>query len=141
MIDCGVKCTKDAPQNIGGETMLQEVKVYTDLIGKTFTNVWVTQDMEQMRFENAEECYMFYHDLDYSETVEISQIDGNLSDLIGSPIKMAESVETKVQESGFAWGSETHTFYRFATSKGYVTVRWVGESNGYYSESVDFKRL
>lgn len=41
-------------------------------------------------------------------------------------------------EPGDEWDSHTWTFYRFVTMLGTVTVRWLGESNGYYSESVDF---
>ena len=32
-------------------------------------------------------------------------------------------------------------WYKFGTIKGYVTVRWYGESNGYYSEEVNFERV
>jgi len=38
------------------------------------------------------------------------------------------------QDDSFTW-----TFYNFQTAKGHVTIRWYGESNGYYSESVEFE--
>ena len=74
----------------------------------------------------------------------IEDIVGDLSDLVESPILMAEEatnannenpegVPQKLYQESFTW-----TFYKLATVKGYVTVRWYGESNGYYSESVDW---
>lgn len=80
------------------------------------------------------EVFLFYHVQDCCEDVRIDQIDGNLDDLIGNPLLMAEET---TQLGDTDWGTETWTFYKFATVKGYVTVRWKGESNGYYSESVD----
>ena len=75
---------------------------------------------------------------DCCESVTIVDVVGNISALIGSPLLMADestSDQANASESG------TWTFYKFATIKGYVDIRWLGESNGYYSESVDFERL
>ncbi len=73
-------------------------------------------------------------------------IVGDLSDLIGVPLLMAEEVtnEQDVNPDGVEipdfQDSFTWTFYKLATIKGYVTISWYGESNGYYNESVSFCR-
>lgn len=69
-----------------------------------------------------------------------------MEDLVGTPILLAECV-TEKQEADNSdpyrsfWGSTTWTFYKFATNKESVTVRWVGHSNGYYSEYVSFTEV
>ena len=78
---------------------------------------------------------------DCCESVDIDDVCGDLGDLVGSPILQAEEVDggqLPAREDGYEV-SYTWTFYKFATIKGSVTVRWYGESNGYYSEEVDFK--
>ena len=85
--------------------------------------------------------YQFSHYQDCCENVSIHDINGNLQDLIGEPLTLAEEVENTPQEDLPNEESYTWTFYRFATIKGYVDVRWLGTSNGCYSESVDFEEI
>lgn len=82
--------------------------------------------------------YKQYHSQDCCESVWIEDINGDLDDLIGYPLLQAEEVtqnDTNTSESA------TWTFYKFATIKGYVTIRWYGTSNGYYSESACMKKI
>jgi hypothetical protein len=88
------------------------------------------------------------HRQDCCESVSIEDICGDLQDLIGSEIVDAyESTNEDAKPAGYISpvsdytdDSETWTFYRIATAKGTVTIRWYGTSNGYYSVGVDFFR-
>ena len=89
--------------------------------------------------------YDMYHDQKCCEGVSVEDVIGELADLIGQPIldareetNSSENPEgiTKEYQDSFTW-----TFYILATIKGSVTIRWYGESRGYYSESVEFEKI
>lgn len=109
------------------------------LLGKTLTEIKNDDDIELLFCTDNNEFYKMYHEQDCCESVSIEEVIGDLDDLIGSPITMAEEVIQDGDTDDYM--SQTWTFYKFATNKGYVTIRWLGESNGYYSESVDFCRV
>ncbi len=110
----------------------------SDLVGKVFTSVTLTEDT--MVFENDTEKFTFEHDQDCCESVWLEDVCGDIDDLVGEPLLLSEEVSNYDAESlGNSDESYTWTFYKFATRKGYVDVRWYGTSNGYYSESVDLK--
>ena len=73
-------------------------------------------------------------------------IVGDLEALVGEPLLIAEEVvnDQNVNPDGIKQfdyqDSFTWTFYKLSTIKGSVTIRWYGESNGYYSESVSFAK-
>jgi hypothetical protein len=118
----------------------------TLLVGMTMKSV-VRDNNEAIYFESSDgRNFIMRHDQDCCEAVFIEDICGDLSDLIGTPILMAEEVSNSSDDNdpddrGPLKGydeSYTWTFYKFSTIKGSVTIRWYGSSNGYYSESVDF---
>ena len=115
-------------------------KGMAQMLGKTFVQVSGAVGNFDLLFETANgERFMFSHQQDCCERVDINDITGDLEDLVGEPLLMAEEVqgETPVDFNEREYESVTWTFYKFATRKGYVDVRWLGESNGYYSEGVD----
>ena len=78
---------------------------------------------------------IFYHRWECSEKIWLDDVVGDWGDIIGEKVVaayMTTSEMEDVEELG------TWTFYTIATFKGAVTLRFCGESNGNYSETVDF---
>jgi hypothetical protein len=85
-----------------------------------------------------------YHEQDCCESVYITQVDGNASKHIGATMisleeKVLDSEDMSSDDLPDYYESLTATFYTMKTSKGYLDWRFFGESNGYYSESVNCK--
>jgi hypothetical protein len=121
---------------------------FEDLKGKVLTEVIGGIGDESMVFvtKDGEKCELYYEE-DWCATCDVVDIVGNISDLIGYPLLMAEEVtnDQDVNPEGVKvpdyQDSFTWTFYKLATVKGYVTISWYGSSNGYYNESVSFREL
>lgn len=118
---------------------------FSSLLGKTLVAVAGRKGDDSITFtaDNGDK-YVLYHEYSCCESVSVEDICGEWTDLIGSPILQAEESTSDKNPDGVSLeyqDSFTWTFYRIATMKGQVVVRWYGESNGYYSESVDFKYI
>ena len=114
-----------------------------EMLGQVFNRViQENEDGDTLTFHNSRNSYQFFHAQECCESVYIAEIHGELSDLQGAPLLQAdEEINTEADDDDDYGNHTTWTFYKFATIKGSVTVRWCRSSNGYYSEAVNFTRL
>ena len=143
-----------------------------ELLGQTFTSVerlpgesvrnpmvWWRDDVpfesnEVLIFTRSDGVrYVMGHDQWCCERVDLNDINGDLSDMCGSPIVLADEAVSPDDPSHApdGWNEDEYksehdgryrwSFYRLATVKGYVDIRWFGGSNGYYSETVSIYRV
>lgn len=109
----------------------------SEMVGMTPASVKGAKGDDTMVFTMMDgRVVTFYHEQDCCESVDIEDVVGDLTDLVGLPLTQA-AVETKKDEN-HSWGEGEWTYYTFATNRGTVTVRWYGESNGYYSTAVSY---
>lgn len=117
----------------------------SEILGKTLVCITgMEKDSENIIFECSDGTqYKMYHEQDCCEDVRVEDVCGDVSNLLGSPLTMAEDISEACKLGALSEYTESYTWtwYKFGTVKGYVTVRWYGESNGYYSEQVDFAIL
>ena len=131
----GYKCDNSIRSN-------ETYRAFSDLKDKTLVKiVGMEKDSEEVTFYCSNgDIYRMFHNQDCCETVYLEDMCGNPENLIGNPILKAEEI---IDDHGSHKNdaSVTWTFYHLATINGYVTLRWYGGSNGYYSESVDFVQI
>lgn len=113
---------------------------FSDLSGQTLLDIRIRDG--SLVFVCSGGAYWMGHRSDCCEVVEIEDVDGDPRALIGAVIAVADAPDSRDlparHDTDESW---TWTFYRIQTSKGDVTIRWYGESSGYYSEDVEIERF
>jgi hypothetical protein len=118
----------------------------SDLVGETLIQILGMSpnsafDDEITFYTASGKEFRMYHRQDCCESVYLADVVGDPTDLIGFPLLVAKEINGNHPPAHDYTESYTWTFYEFATNKGTVQLRWYGESNGYYSESVDFEEV
>lgn len=120
---------------------------FSDIKGLEFSEVTLNDRRDEITWRCVDgRTFLMYHRQDCCEEVMVEDICGDLADLVGTPILFAEESSNEnqtpagIQEPDYS-ESYTWTFYRIGTARGTVVIRWLGESSGYYSESINFRQL
>lgn len=114
---------------------------FHELVGKTITKISGV-DTDRWTFKlSTGERFLLMHIQDCCESVRHERTIGNIENIIGVPIILAEedSKEPEWFTEKFIEDSHTFTAFYFETEKGRVEIWFLGESNGYYGESFEFR--
>ena len=107
---------------------------FEQIQGMTITAVVYKESNESLLIHLNTHVLEMIHHQDCCEAVYLADVVGSFEDLIGYPLlEVSESIVDIATEDM----SSTTSYYNFRTVKASVQLRWVGESNGYYSETVD----
>lgn len=118
---------------------MSDYKEYLDnMVGRVVKYVDIDYDQMKITCEDNS-VFTFYHEQDCCECVYITDTEGEPMSLKGWKLLLVDMEETIHQSYGYE--SKTTTVVKFVTDENTVSVKWIGESNGYYSESVDLKQF
>jgi hypothetical protein len=90
--------------------------------------------------------FLFQHDQDCCEHVRIWDSKGDLKSLEGMKLVSVEQIESDKDPDDVVYTNDyrdcfTWTTIVFKTDQTTVISRWLGESNGYYSERVSLSEI
>jgi len=107
--------------------------------GKTITEIKQI-DNSEIHFTADGKRYKMLHEQDCCESVSIESISGDLQSIVGSPL-IQSTEEQQRPEVGQYDDSVTISTFVLATKDSRVVITWRGESNGYYSETVQIEEI
>src|SRR6478736_3852762 len=101
----------------------------SELVGKVLREV-IQVENDAIIFKCMDtSVYKLYHPQDCCERVYIEDVNGDYSDLLHTPVLIAEERSNRDEgpnpngDESFTW-----TFYTIATIDGFVDIRWYGSS-------------
>jgi hypothetical protein len=81
--------------------------------------------------------YTLFHRQDCCESVSVNRIDGNSDGVLNSVVVLAEEDNTSNPDwTGYSESYTWTTFHIVTANGNSLKIYWLGESNGWYSESV-----
>jgi hypothetical protein len=113
----------------------------SSLVGEVLTYIDTDEKNDEIMLTTASgRKIRIYHSQDCCESVRIEDTQGNWHDLVGKVIvEASEDVQPSGDPPPEYPDSWTRTALTFRVDGATVISRWIGESNGYYSESVDIE--
>ena len=104
------------------------------LKGKTFDKVYRDKFAEEDAiYFVGNQSFVLTHNQDCCEKVWIEDVCGDLNDLQNSEILQSEETEVELDYPKDSDMFETSYWYKFATIKGYVTIRFYGKTKSSYA--------
>lgn len=116
---------------------MQATKI-EDLVGHTIQEVeGLTEHAYQVSIHCDTASFMLEHQQECCENVRL--VDFELQGTLKGEVLKATCVSND-QDHEQEFDSATWTFYNITTATGSLNMRWLGESNGYYSEAVNIEK-
>jgi hypothetical protein len=118
---------------------------FFELKGKTITSIdGINSDDSDTTITTSDgSIYTLTHLQDCCEHVRVYGSVGNIDDVLNAEVIAAEDTNPMDNPNApdyKAYDSATWSQFRIGTNKGTFEIWWLGESNGYYSESVSVRR-
>lgn len=107
----------------------------SNLLGKTIISIFQCDEEAIVILTDDGYAYVLVHEQECCESVYIEDICGDLEDTIGLVTRAEENSSDRIFDEHDDC-CQRWTYYKLDTIKDNVTIRFLGSSNGYYSDSV-----